>query len=583
MADNNKQKKKPAITLQWGSAVYFVLYLYALLMTQLLRNPISNVFFWFMVIAAPLCFFIMLIGRAAIQVYVMTDRQATEKLSPIEYEIRVLNNSPLPYPFVEAIMSKPRDDGVRCLHQRLVLSLIPFGGYSVKSNVSFRYRGLYEIGVHELYICDPLRLFKMRVDINNFSNVTVYPRKLEFEKDNESAVSDVPSPTVRVLDSRDKSEVSNIREYRLGDSLKAIHWKLSSKAEEWQVKDYNTNNDRHTYIFVDLAAPTPAPEVRKEEARKLLKKLTKNKKSSEDGEGEEKITLRDRIEAFFEDIEEKKRERRYRRRRQKGTSARDIETIDMIDSLIKETSSKKKKAKKDNKKAKKADSPDTQTKEAENGETAEEMIARLTEIAGDDKKKATEDELTRAKRAWGGIVKAEFEDELPEFCADGVIEIAVAAMNSEIKKGNKCTVVWYDSRDDRGICTVDLCELSDIDDTYLRFASAKVVSSDKRICDLTGVIGEAVNVTIRIITANIDPESIAQYCSVPTMFGGAGTGCVSEILLFNPCDKYLSARERLEYTNSARLQLKMNGLSLSDIIEVQQADGRAVLIQSDII
>ena len=67
------------------------------------------------------------------------------------------------------------------------------------------------------------------------------------------------------------------------------------------------------------------------------------------------------------------------------------------------------------------------------------------------------------------------------------------------------------------------------------------------------------------------------------MFGGAGTGCVSEILLFNPCDKYLSARERLEYTNSARLQLKMNGLSLSDIIEVQQADGRAVLIQSDII
>ena len=121
----------------------------------------------------------------------------------------------------------------------------------------------------------------MRVDINNFSNVTVYPRKLEFEKDTQSAVSDVPSPTVRVLDSRDKSEISNIREYRMGDSLKTIHWKLSSKSEEWQVKDYNTNNDRHTYIFVDLAAPTPAPEVKKEEARKLLKKL-RSKKKTED-------------------------------------------------------------------------------------------------------------------------------------------------------------------------------------------------------------------------------------------------------------------------------------------------------------
>ena len=583
MADNYTQKKKPAITLQWGSAVYFVLFLYSILMTQLLRNAISSVFFWFMLIAAPLSFIIMLIGRAAIQVYVMTDRQVTEKLSPIEYEIRVINNSPLPYPFIEAIMSKPRDDGVRCLHQRLVLSLIPFGGYSVKNHVSFRYRGLYEIGVHEIYVSDPLRLFKMRVDINNFSNVTVYPRKLEFEKDNESAVSDVPSPTVRVLDSRDKSEVSNIREYRMGDSLKSIHWKLSSKAEEWQVKDYNTNNDRHTYIFVDLAAPTPAPEVRKEEARNLLKKLSKKAKSSVEGEAEEKLSLRDKIEAFFEDMEEKKKERRYRRRRRKGTSARDIETIDMIDSLIKETSSKKKKAKKDNKKAKKNDAPTPEDASSESGESAEEMIARLTEVAGGDSKKITEDELTRAKRAWGGIVKAEFEDELPEFCADGVIEIAVAAMNSEIKKGNKCTVIWYDSRDDRGICTVDLCELADIDDTYLRFASAKVVPEDKRICDLTGVIGEAVNVTIRIITANIDPESIAEYCSVPTMFGGAGTGCVSEILLFNPCDKYLSPKERIEYTNTARLQLKMNGLSLSEIMELQQADGRTVLIQSDII
>ena len=155
MADYKKTKKEPPIKLQWGALLYFLVYCYALLMTQLLRNQISSVFFWFMIIAAPLSFIIMLIGRAAIQVYVMTDTNQTEKLAPVEYEIRVINGSPLPYPFVEAIMSKPRDDGVRCLHQRLMLALTPFGGYSVKNTVSFRYRGLYEIGVHELYICDP--------------------------------------------------------------------------------------------------------------------------------------------------------------------------------------------------------------------------------------------------------------------------------------------------------------------------------------------------------------------------------------------------------------------------------------------
>ncbi|MBQ2729649.1 MAG: DUF58 domain-containing protein [Clostridia bacterium] len=573
MTDKNKQKAKPSLSLQKGALLYFILYCYALLMTQLLRNPISAVFFWFMIIAAPLSFIILLIGKAAIQVYVMTDKNQTEKLSPVEYEIRVINNSPIPYPFVEAIMSKPREDGVRCLYQCLVLALSPFGGYSVKNTVSFRYRGLYEIGVHELYISDPLRIFKLRVDINNLSNVTVYPRKLEFEKDSESAVSDLPSPYVRTLDSRDKSEVSNIREYRMGDSLKSIHWKLSSKAEELQVKDYNTNNDRHTYIFVDLSAPSEAPEVKREEARKKLKKLKKQIASKEnDSESSEKPTLKARFKSLAGKVKENKRAHKYRRRRKRGSTAKDIETIDMIDALIRETSGRQKQSKKKD---------DIEKLFEKDGPSAEEMIAKLSNIVGEDTKAATRDELLEAKRAWGGIVKADFEDELPEYCADGVVEIAVAAMNSELRRGNKCTVVWYDKRSDKGMFAVDLTDMGEFDDTYLRFASAPVVPEDKLITDLTGIIGEAVNVTIRIITANIDPASIARYCAVPTMFGGAGTGCVTEVMLFNPKDKYLYPMERLEYADEQRLQLRHNGITMTTVAESTQADGRTVLINAD--
>lgn len=577
MADRNSNKREPALRLQRGAALYFLLYLYALLMTQLLRNPISSVFFWFMIIAAPLSFAVMMLGRATIQVYVMTDKNQTEKLSPVEYEIRVINTTPIPFPFVEAIMSKPREDGVRCLHERLVLSLIPFGGYSVKNTVVFRYRGLYEIGVHELYICDPLRLFKLRVDVNNFSNVTVYPRKLSFERENESAVSDVPSPFVQINDSRDKSEVSNIREYRMGDPLKSVHWKLSSKAEELQVKDYNTNNDRHTYIFVDLAAPTPAPEVRREEARRTLKKLEKTAASATDANGDGKISLKERISALLETAKENKRAHKYRRRRARGSTHKDIETIDMIDALIRETSGRAKKEKP----KKKPDIDDILAND--NTPSDREMIEKLQSIVGEDKKSASRDELLEARRAWGGIVRPEFEDELPEFCADGVVEIAVAAISSELAKGNKCTVVWYDKRSETGLFSVDITDMAQFDDTYLRFASAPVAHEDKVITDLTGIIGEAVNVTIRIVTANIDPESTARYCAVPTMFGGAGTGCVTEVLLFDPTDKYLYPHERIEYTAEVRLQLRHNGLTLSDIKELSHSDGRTVLVASDLI
>ncbi len=569
MTEKNQNKRPPAFTLQKGAILYTILYFYGLLMTQLLRSPISAVFFWFMIIAAPLSFFIMLLGKATIQVYVMTDKNQTEKLSPVDYEIRVINTTPIPYPFVEVVMSKPREDGVRTLRENLLLSLVPFGGYSVKNTVIFRYRGLYEIGVHEMYISDPLRIFRIRVDVNNFSNVTVYPRRLEFDKESESAVSDVPSPYVRTLDSRDKSEVSNIREYRMGDSLKTVHWKLSSKAEELQVRDYNTNDDRHTYIFVDLAAPTPCPEVEREEARKALKKLAKKKKSQE-GE-EKKLTLKEKLGAAIASAKENKRAHKYRRRRARGNTAKDIETIDMIDALILETSGKKRKGKK----------PDIDDLFIpEDKLTSEEMIAKLSNIVGDSGA-ATRNELLEAKRAWGGILKEEFEDELPEYCADGVVEIAVAAMNSELRKGNNCTVIWYDKRTDRGIQSVNLSDLADFDDTYLKFASAAVVPHEQRISELTNLIGEAVNVTVKIVTANIDPASITQYCAIPAMFGGAGTGCATEIVLFNPTEKYQSAMERLEYTESARIQLRHNGISLTDVKEIRRADGRTSLIAAD--
>ncbi len=569
MIEKNSQKRPKALTLQKGVVWYFILFLYALLMTQLLRNSISAVFFWFMIIAAPLSFVIMMIGRVAIQIFVMTDKNQTEKLSPVEYEIRVINTSPLPYPFVEVIMSKPREDGVRTLRENLILSLVPLGGYNVKNTVVFRYRGLYEIGVHEIYISDPLRLFRLRVDINNFSNVTVYPRKLEFEKESESAVSDVPSPFVRTLDSRDKSEVSNIREYRIGDSLKSIHWKLSSKAEELQVKDYNTNNDRHTYIFVDLSAPTPCPEVERENARIKLKKLAKKAKS--EGEDGEKLSLKEKIGSALARAKENKRAHKYRRRRARGNTAKDIETIDMIDALILETSGKAKKNKK----------PDIDDLFVpEDKLSSEEMIARLSNIVGDSSA-ATRDELLEAKRAWGGIVKEDFEDELPEYCADGVVEIAVATMNSELRKGNKCTVVWYDKRSDKGIYSVNLTDLGELDDTYLKFSSAAVVPCEQKISELTNLIGEAVNVTVKIVTANIDPYSVAQYCAIPAMFGGAGTGCVTELMLFNPTEKYESALERMEYSGSARLQLRHNGISMTDVKEISQSDGRVVLVSAD--
>lgn len=553
----NKRKKRN-ITLRPGAVVYGILYVYAVIMTQLLRNPISNVFFWFMVTAAPLSFAFMMIGKAVIQVYVHSDVSATEKMAPVEYEIRIINQSPVPYPFVEAIVTQPDGGGVRCSWQNICLSLIPFGGYIVKEKINFRFRGLYEIGVKELYITDVLHIFRLRVEFNNYSNVTVSPRALIMQGAGNRSVSDIPTPTVRVIDNRDLSEINNIREYRNGDSLKAVHWKLSTKSEELQVKEFSTNNDRHTYIFADMSAPTPPPEIEKEEARVKLRRAVREARRKKALKGTGTF-----ISGFFASLGEKRKKKKYLKNRARGINAGQMEAAEMIDRLIRETSAA---GKKEKKKAKKEPEHDVM-----------ETVEALEKIIGEDTEKATRSELEEAQRRWGGVPKGEFADEMPEYCADGVAEITVAAAAKELRCGNLCTVIWF-GRD--GVESLELCDSADFDELCRRFASTPVVAKENRIGRLTDAIGEAANVTVKIVTANIDPVNLADYCAVPAAFGGAGCGCVTEVLLFDPWERYVSPVERQEYAADCKMRLRHAGADLYGLRETVSPDGASVL-QSD--
>ncbi len=554
------KKGKRNITLRPGAIVYGILYVYAIIMTQLLRNPVSAVFFWFMVTAAPLSFAIMMIGKSVIQVYVHSDVSNTEKMAPVEYEIRVINQSPIPYPFVEAIVTQPEGSGVRCSEENICLSLIPFGGYIVKQKICFRFRGLYEIGVRELYITDVLHIFRLRVEYNNFSNVTVSPRVLEMRGMGNRSVSDIPTPTVRVVDNRDLSEINNIRDYRNGDSLKSVHWKLSTKSEELQVKEYSTNNDRHTYVFADMAAPTPPPEIEKEAARVKLRRAMREAKRKKVLKGTGSV-----LTSFFSSLGEKKKKKKYLKNRAKGIDANRIEAIEMIDRLIEETSSKRK---------------DKKEKKKEPEHDVMETVEALEKIIGEDTEKATRSELLEAQRRWGGVPLDEFADEMPEFCADGVAEITTAAVAEELRAGNRCTVVWY-GRD--GICCMEICDSADFGELCRRFASTPVVARENSIAKLTDAIGEAVNVTVRIVTANIDPINLSDYCAVPASFGGAGCGCVTEVLLFDPSERYTSPAERREYVVDCKMRLRHQGADLFELRESTSPDGTVILQSEELI
>lgn len=587
----------PSVQLQKGSIIYIILLIASFISTQAMRSPVSAVLFIFLMLLPVISLICALIGRGGISVYVSSDTQKTEKDSPVGYEIRVINNTPIPFPFLEAVITQPREDGVRCLKQRMFLSLAPFGGYIINKTVSFRYRGLYEIGVSELYLSDMLRLVRFRIDINNYSNVVVYPRMLDVQSDDRYAYTELPSVHAPIS-TAEMAEASNIREYRMGDSQKAVHWKLSSKTEELQVKDFSINRDRSVYIFADLAAQTPCPEARKgsEEKSKKRALVLKEKRKVRLGDAAA-ATVFDKKEKMSEAVSRKislfkdrKNEKKRKNLEKKSLDDGTMDTIEMIDRLIEDTAkAQEKKRKEERRKRKKANTADKDKKNRDvlellaAEEAAEkEMIDRLYESISDVIDDGKRSSVDSAVLAWGGRIKEEYEDDMAEFCADGIVEIALSAVKRELSRGNRCILVWYDSREDRGYYAFNIASPLELEAAFGRFAGAATTASDKKVTDLIRIISESMNVTVKFVTANIDPVSLSEYCTVPAMFGGAGAGCTCEVMIYNPEQRYEDARARREYGATCRERLISAGIHTTEFKYLKGKDGSSVLVSVDL-
>lgn len=133
-----------------------------------------------------------------------------------------------------------------------LVSLTAMESQWIKNSIVFHKRGIYNLGNVKLKIRDVFNVLELRKNINTKNYVKIYPRIYEMVSPNYGG-KDIFRDSIDFKGSNeDQFTIRDVREYRVGDSLKKIHWKLSARYGELYIKNFERMSGEQSVIFVDL-------------------------------------------------------------------------------------------------------------------------------------------------------------------------------------------------------------------------------------------------------------------------------------------------------------------------------------------
>ena len=133
----------------------------------------------------------------------------------------------------------------------------------IDQQVRLNYAGSLVIDLKQSFICDPLRLCCFSLQAPSGCKITVMPVLYETDAYAMYMMSGDIEDAQEYSKNRsgqDTSEIFDVRDYRNGDALNHIHWKLSAKENSLTVKEFSQPISRSNCILAELCKPTGTEE-----------------------------------------------------------------------------------------------------------------------------------------------------------------------------------------------------------------------------------------------------------------------------------------------------------------------------------
>ena len=143
-----------------------------------------------------------------------------------------------------------------------IVNLSPNKKLPIESIVFFPRRGQYQLGAYNITSGDPLGLFRTSHSFGVPQSVVVYPSTLDLPFFDPLHYLSPGFGPGRWVSPQSSLNVSSIRDYASGDSLKHIHWRTTAHSSKMMVKVYDPdrsqNSAKNIWVVSDLQSEVQA-------------------------------------------------------------------------------------------------------------------------------------------------------------------------------------------------------------------------------------------------------------------------------------------------------------------------------------
>ena len=245
-----------------NKVIYFVLIIYAAVLA-LIYSEAQALYIFIILALLPFVFLTQVfVTRRKIQITLTSSSTlAVAGVDDIPLSLYISNKSILPVTCIKMIVEYGNTFSNQKDKQVFMISLGAKKEKKIDFMLQSSHTGLVKVKVAKVKVYDFIRVFSRRCKCEAAVDMPVMPEIFGIENNIIIREPDfVESDTFsKNKPGDDPSEVFDIREYKEGDKIHRIHWKLSSKKDTVLVKDYSLPITNSSIILVNNAFPSHIP------------------------------------------------------------------------------------------------------------------------------------------------------------------------------------------------------------------------------------------------------------------------------------------------------------------------------------